>query len=122
MEAQLRTENGLVIKVEGDNQKELFEEIASAVEVFGEGSCGLCNSTKIKPVVREVEKNVFYEYVCQACNARLNLSVRNDKTNRLFPKRKLMPDGRPESLAKNEKGNYGPHRGWTKYRGNQPSA
>jgi len=112
MEAQLRLPNGIVLKVEGDTQKELFEEIASSYEVFAESKCGLCQSTDIKPVVRVSGEYDFPEYHCQKCYARLSLG-QNQKGGGLFPIRKLTPEGKPDR----EKGSFGPHNGWSKYKG-----
>jgi hypothetical protein len=96
--------------------------------VFGEKECGLCKGTDIVPAWRTatrvkgktVETFEFPEYHCQnpQCRARLSLGTINDPTGTLFPQRRLMPNGKvpgkkdDKSLAK-----YGPHNGWTKYKG-----
>jgi hypothetical protein len=105
------------VEVEGANQKQLFAEIASAVEVFGEKSCSLCSSEDIKPVVREVPdgKQVFtyYEYVCNQCSAKLQLGQSTDTTT-LFPKRKLDSKNRPDDGKNSADCKYGKHKGWSK--------
>jgi hypothetical protein len=106
------------VQVEAETQKELFEEYAAAVEVFGEQRCGLCKSEAIVPVVRNVTKGKesydFQEMHCQnpQCRARLSYGVHKGGGT-LFPHRRLDATGRPDRAA----GEYGEHRGWTKYRG-----
>ena len=78
------------VQVEAETQKELFEEYAAAVEVFGERSCGLCNSDAIVPVVRTVtqgkEAYDFHELHClnPQCRARLSYGVHKGGAT-LFP-------------------------------------
>lgn len=123
MEAQLRLPNGIVLKVEGDTQKELFMEIASANEVFGEPCCGLCKSQDIKIVLRVAGEHDFPEYHCQKCYARLSLG-QNLKGGGLFPIRKLIKNLDPNGDAGpehgkpcRERGTWGQHNGWTHYKG-----
>jgi hypothetical protein len=106
------------VQVEAETQKQLFEEWASAVEVFGEQRCGLCKSEAIAPVVRTVthgkQEYQFHELHCQnpECRARLTFGI-HQTGETLFPHRRLDPSGRPDRAA----GEFGEHRGWTKYRG-----
>ena len=88
MEAQYKTRNGrLLIKVEGENQKALFRELAMAQEVFeAETECGCCDSSEIRFRVREVDGNEYYELVCNKCGARFEFG-QHRKNNTLFPKR-----------------------------------
>jgi hypothetical protein len=55
-----------------------------------------------------------YEYHCQkpGCRARLALGCMMEG-GRLFPARKLDKDGKPNR----ENGSFGPHQGWTKFKG-----
>ncbi len=119
MEAFIKTARGQ-IKVEGDDQKDLWKEMAAVIEVFDEAKCGLCGCTNIQPVVRKNKaEEEFFEYQCRgtlkqggACRAYLALG-QNKKGGGLFPIRKLTPEGKPDR----EKGNWGPHQGWSRYRG-----
>lgn len=116
MEAQIKLAGGgRIIQVEGETQKDLFEQMAAAYEVFNETTCGLCGSTNIRPVHRVADKYHFYEYACQepGCWARLTFGQPSDNSGGLFPVRKLLPNGKPSW----KDGQEGPHRGWTKYRG-----
>ena len=63
MEAQLRVLGGkLVIKVTGDNAKDLFKEVAAAQEVFDAAwICGMCQSTNLQFKVRVVDSYTFFE-------------------------------------------------------------
>lgn len=110
------------VQVEADTQRELFEQHAAAVEVFGEVQCGLCHSEKIMPVVRTVtsgkQEYSFHELHClnAECRARLSFGVHKGGDT-LFPHRKLDAAGRPDRAT----GAWGEHRGWTKYRGEPKS-
>ena len=98
------TENGRIkIEVDGTH-KEIFEEIASAQEVFDNTKCGVCGSEDVRFVVRSVDDNNFYEIQCRAkgCRAKLAFGV-HKKGDTLFPKRK------------NEDGSYSANGGWHKY-------
>lgn len=135
-----------IVELEAAKQKDLFKLRASAHEVFGEKQCGLCKSNDIRPVWRVVtslknprkpETFEFPEYHCQGllendgkrkrCGAKLSLGTINDDTGTLFPQRRLIfdkgvpPDmGRLPTKAEKEKGingDYGPHNGWTRYKG-----
>lgn len=118
MKAQIRLKN-ITVEVEAETQKELFGAAASAAEVFGESECGLCKSADIRPVVRHVAgaKNKqfdYYEMQCMntKCRAKLAFGC-NLEGGSLFPKRKLKENGEPDMAE----GKFGPHNGWTKYRG-----
>lgn len=117
MNANIRLKN-MMVEVEAETQKELFQQIALASEVFGEKKCGLCGSEDIFPAYRTVtqgKKSFEYpEYHCQnpACRARLSIGC-NMEGGTLFPQRKLDDKGKPDR----ETGQYGKHNGWTKYRG-----
>lgn len=143
MKAQVKVSQNLTIEVEAENQKDLFKLIASTYEVFGEVRCGLCGSKSIRPRCRPAEgKNrrreiyEFPEWRCDGlvknaegktvrCGAKLSLGTMNDGTNTLFPHRKLIVDKEPdrgrtptkEELDKGISGKYGPHNGWTRYKG-----
>jgi hypothetical protein len=104
------------VEVEGENPKNLFSAISRAYEVFSEPCCGLCGKDDIRPVVRVVTSGKktfeYFEYQCNSCFAKLSLGQSNEGGG-LFPKRKLDKEGKPDL----QNGEYGPHRGWTKYRG-----
>ena len=80
------TRNGLTVTAE--TQKELFEELAKNQEVFGIDTCGKCESTNVRYVVREVESNKYYELRCNNCGAKLSFGQHKGKENTLFPRRK----------------------------------
>jgi hypothetical protein len=121
MEATIHLAGGnRQIKVEADTAKDLFENMAMVYEVFNETCCGLCGSTNIRPVHRVADKYHFYEYHCQepGCWARLSLGQLHDNNGALFPVRKLMGNGKPSF----KHGQYGPHNGWTKFKGDPARA
>ena len=104
MKASYKLSDKLQFEVEGEGQKEIFKEIASIHEIFGETKCGMCGSENIKFVVRVVEDNEYYELRCMDCGATLAFG-QHKKGGTLFPKRK------------DEKGEYMPNRGWYKWQG-----
>lgn len=126
MKAEVKVNNRTIITVEGETQKDLFREMASACEVFGEKRCGLCGCEDIIPVWRTVtqlkgkktETFEYPEYHCTKhdCRARLTLSF-NMEGGTMFPNRKLLENGKPATGDDREKGKFGKHNGWTKYRG-----
>jgi hypothetical protein len=116
MKANYKVRGNLIVEVAAETQRDLFHELSSAFEVFGEKKCGLCGSAEIVPVHRTVVQNrKVYEYAewsCLGCQARLSLGATMDG-GRLFPHRKLNRAGKPDR----EHGTFGKHGGWTKYRG-----
>lgn len=117
MKATIRLKVGN-IEVEAETQKELFQLISSAHEVFNEKRCGLCGSEEITPVYRTVSQGKktfeYPEYHCQnpQCRARLSLGCAMEGGT-LFPHRKLDEQGKPDR----ENGKWGKHNGWTKFKG-----
>lgn len=89
---------------EGENQKELFKQLAGFQEVFDQCKCGKCGNESIKFVVRTVQDNEYYELRCDSsqCRAKLTMGV-NKKGGSLFPKRK------------DKEGNWLPDQGWTRW-------
>lgn len=98
---------GVTITAEGE-AKEIFAELASAAEVFGQNVCGSCGSELTVPVVREVDGNTYYEMRCTSCNCTLGFG-QTKVGGKLFPRRK------------DKAGNWLPQRGWIDHR-NKPSA
>ena len=72
MKAKYKVGDKLEFELDGAGQKELFKEIASIQEIFGESKCGICGSENIKFVVRTVEDNEYYELRCMDCGAILS--------------------------------------------------
>jgi len=104
MKASYKLSDKLQFEVEGEGQKEIFKEIASIQEIFGETKCGMCGSGRMKFEEREEEDNEYYELRCMDCGATLAFG-QHKKGGTLFPKRK------------DEKGEYMPNRGWYKWQG-----
>ncbi len=104
MEAQYKTRDGrLVFKVDAENQKEIFKQIAFTQEVFeAESECGCCHSKEIRFRVRTVDKHDFYELACGPCGARFEFGQHKNGGS-LFPKRRA------------EDGTLLPSRGWAKW-------
>ena len=59
MKVNYQTKNGrLSVQLEGDSQKEIFEQISRFQEVFEETACGKSGSENIRFVVRYVDDNL----------------------------------------------------------------
>lgn len=89
------------IEVEGDDTKACFDEVASAIEVFGATTCGACDSTNTVPVLRENQGVQYRDMRCQDCGAALGFGQRKSD-GALFPRR--TKEGHPL-----------PGNGWQKY-------
>ncbi len=82
------TSGKLSVEVEGDQQKEVFRQLATFQEVFEHSKCGKCSAEDVRFVVRTVGDNDFYEMHCPKCRARLSFGQHKGKDGTLFPKRK----------------------------------
>lgn len=102
MKLNYKINDKLSVEIEGAGQKEIFKELAVLQEVFGENTCGMCSSTSIKFMSRNVDDNDYYELRCSDCGAILAFG-QHKKGNTLFPKRK------------DDQGNYLPNKGWHKW-------
>jgi len=102
MKLTYQVNNKLTFELEGDGQKEIFKELSAIQEIFSEESCGLCKSTNLKYVVRNVDGNDYYELRCADCGAILAFG-QHKKGGTLFPRRK------------DDDGKWLPNRGWHKY-------
>ena len=96
----------LTVDVEAEKQVELFEELYSVDEVFGEDTCGKCESNEIRFLVREdKEENKYYELQCRKCFAK-KMFGQHKKGGTLFPKRS-------QKIGEEEK--FFPDNGWVHY-------
>jgi hypothetical protein len=102
MKLNYKVSDKLSFELEGEGQKEIFKELASIQEIFGEESCGLCKSRNLRYVVRNVDGNDYYELRCADCGAILAFG-QHKKGGTLFPRRK------------DDEGKWLPNRGWHKY-------
>jgi hypothetical protein len=102
MKVKYAVNNKLQFELEGSGQKEVFKELALIQEIFGEEACGLCKSTNIKYIVRNVDGNDYYELRCADCGGILSFG-QHKKGGTLFPKRK------------DDEGAYLPNKGWHKW-------
>ena len=92
------------IEVEGGDVKDCFVELANAVEVFSNSTCGACDSHNTAPSVREKEGNVYHEMRCLDCGAALSFG-QTRVGNRLYPRRK------------GKDGSFLSGNGWVKWQG-----
>jgi hypothetical protein len=73
------------IKLNSDNQKDLFEQLASFQEIFVRNNCCICGSEEVYFRTRTIDGNNFYEKVCGKCNKTFSYG-QNKKGDTLFPK------------------------------------
>jgi hypothetical protein len=102
MKVIYKANDKLTFELEASGQKEIFKELALIQEIFSEEKCGLCSSTNLKFIVRNVDGNDYYELRCADCGALLAFG-QHKKGGTLFPNRK------------DDNGNYLPNKGWHKY-------
>lgn len=102
MKVIYKANDHLSFELDGAGQKELFKELSTIQEIFGENNCGLCKKSNLKYVVRNVDDNDYFELRCNDCGGVLSFG-QHKKGGTLFPKRK------------DEQNNYMENRGWHKY-------
>lgn len=106
MEATYKTRTGhLMIKVEAQNQKQLFKALAETQDIFeADSQCGCCNSLKIRFSVRTIDGNEFYELRCEECKAQLSYNQHRNNTT-LYLKRKESDQNRGWKIWRPAAGN-----------------
>ena len=104
MKLRYKVNNKLEFELEGEGQKEIFKELASVQEIFGEEKCGICGSQNLKFVVRNVDGNDYFELRCMDCGAILSFG-QHKKGGTLFPRRK------------DDQNNWLQNKGWHKWQG-----
>lgn len=91
MEVTYRTsDDRITVKVEGEDQKSIVEQLSLFCEVFEAETCGKCNGTDTRFRVRKVQDgkktHSYYERVCAKCGAKLHYG-QHSEGGTLFPKR-----------------------------------
>lgn len=102
MKLKYKVSDRLEFEVDGTGQKEVFKELATIQEIFGEEKCGVCGKDSIRFVVRNIDDNDYYELRCSDCGSVLAFG-QHKKGGTLFPKRK------------DDDGKYLPNKGWYKW-------
>jgi len=102
MKATFYATDNLKFEVEGKEQVDIFEQIASIQEVFAHTTCGACGAEAIFRVREDKEENKYYEMYCPECRAKLAFG-QNKKGGTIYPKRK------------DKEGNYIKNNGWEKW-------
>ena len=88
MKIQAKVSSKLIVELEADSQRSMFEELAKVQEIFGVEACGKCGKTNIKFVVRsDKDENKYYSMDCLECRARLSFGC-HKKGDALCVKRK----------------------------------
>jgi hypothetical protein len=119
LKVQVKISPTVIVEAQGATQKEVYNQLAMSAEVFGERECGLCKCKDIAFTKRNVDSNDYFEMTClnYQCGARLSMGQSKQRPGELFPIRKLITSGPEKGKPSRKKGDYGDHRGWTKYRG-----
>lgn len=91
-----------VVKINGKDTKEAFENLVEADKVFGQDVCGACKVAGARPQIRTHGEHTFFEMACQnpKCKAKLGF---------YFYKGKMLP-----SLTNKDK-SYKTNGGWEIY-------
>lgn len=103
MKVQYKVSGKMIIEIEAPNEKEMLEKLAHLDEVFGQDTCGACESKNVRFQVREVDGNKYYEVICKDCGAKLAFG-QHKKTTTLFPRR-----------GDKKKNEWYPNKGWVKF-------
>ena len=69
MKVTCQVSDALAFELDAKDQTDVFEQLSSLQEVFGETTCGKCGKTDLRFVVRENDGNKFYELRCKSCGA-----------------------------------------------------
>ncbi len=77
------------VVAEGETQADLFSQVSSMEEVFGESKCGKCGSEEIRFGTRKAAKGkkefTYFEMHCNTCRAKLSFG--QSEGGVLFPVR-----------------------------------
>lgn len=103
MKVTYTTENARIrFEFEVSSGKVAFEMIGKIQDIFEESACGCCSSPLVRCSTREHDGNTFYNLVCGACGAQLDIGQRKDGKGMWLKRR-------------DEDGNEKPNRGWYVY-------
>ena len=92
MKSQFKVSSKLIVEVESDSQRAMFEELSKIQDIFGQSICGKCGKDNVKFVVRtDKDENQYYSMDCVDCRARLSFGCAK-KNEELFVKRKDKED------------------------------
>jgi hypothetical protein len=90
------------LTVDGADTKAAFDELAKALEIFGQTRCGACDSTDVTFRTRVAQGNTYREAHCLECRSSLTFGLtKADLT--MFPRRKT------------KSGEWIDNNGWVKY-------
>lgn len=117
MRVEVKISPSTIIVAEADSQLELFQQLASLTEVFGEAKCNKCGGTykyRVRTVQDGKKEYVYPELVCNNRDCRAKLAFGQTNDGALFPKRFQQEDGEhvlDENGRKVVKGAWG----WASY-------
>jgi hypothetical protein len=124
MKVELKLNNLVTVAAEGDEMTDVYEQLARLSEIFSCFSkCGVCGGTYLRPIVRDVEGNKFYELQCvsfdkkidRTCYAKFVLGQHKKPKGSLFPQwhEPVSEEDAKKGVEKKRK----PNGGWTRWEG-----
>lgn len=98
MQVQVKISPTTIITAEADTQMELFKQLSSLTEIFGEEKCQKCKSDqgfvyRVRVVTDGKKTYEYPELVCRNRDCRAKLSFGQSDGGTLFPKRYQQKDG-----------------------------
>jgi hypothetical protein len=112
MKVEYKISSNMVVYIEGDDFRKLFEDIHAINDGLKPEPCGKCGDPSVH-VVRESGGNKFYELRCVKCSARLSYGVEKE-TGKLYKKR-AKTDDKGKTVKEDGKTVYLPDKGWQKW-------
>ena len=104
----------MVVYIEGDDSRKLFEDIHAINDGLRPEPCGKCQAPSVH-LVREAGGNKFYELQCTELNCRARLSYGVEKETGKIYKKRTKTDDKGKTVKEDGKTVYLPNRGWQKW-------
>lgn len=118
MKVEIKVTPNTIVTAEGDTHLDIFKQLSSLFEIFGEEKCLKCGGTYKYRVRTVTDGKKTYEYpelVCTNRECRAKLQFGQSEGGSLFPKRFKQIEGGEYVLDENGrkvvKGNWG----WTRF-------
>ncbi len=81
MKVTYRTASGrMEFQIEAAGGPKIIGIIASIQDIFEEPCCGCCKSKEIKLNARKTDKGTYYEWVCNACTAKIQIHQKKEES------------------------------------------
>ena len=117
MKVTKHVNGNVTVTAEGDSMVEVFDQLASLEETFGDGQCGKCQGSDLTFILRKQSDYDFRELRCnnKQCRAKLIFGRPQQEDTKLYPKR-YKTDEKGQAIRDDDNkaivaGNWG----WVKY-------